>query len=160
MVSAFGIILLSLSIMGFGFSYSHALKAEKESIEGLIALCERISTRIRCFRQDVSEIYDGFSYPFLNSVGFTFLLKEKGLAEALDACADKLCISTDVMNESRRFAKELGKSYYDEQLTLCNNYLTFLKDKHTEITAGLPSRTKLAFSLSCAISLLSAILFI
>ena len=71
MISTVGIGVLSLSIIGFGFSYNRGLKNEKECVEGLIQLTERINTRIKCFRQGVSEIFDGFSNPFLDATGFT-----------------------------------------------------------------------------------------
>lgn len=160
MITAFGIALLSLSIMGFGFSYNKALKNEKDSVEGLILLAERINTRIKCFRQGLTEIFDGFTYPALDAVGFTSDLKERGMSYALNNSGDKLGIGRDIMLESRKFADGLGKSYYDEQLTLCEDYLTFLKSKYDEICAGLPTKTKLSLSISCAISALTAILFI
>ncbi len=160
MITTVGIAVLSLSIMGFGFSYNKALRNEKESIEGLILLAERINTRIKCFRQGLSEIFDGFSHPFLDAVGFTSVLKENGMSHALDISGDKLFVGRDVMNESKKFADGLGKSYYDEQLTLCEDYLSFLKNKHDVISAGLPTKIKLSISLSCAVSALTAILFI
>ena len=160
MVSAFGILLLSLSVIGFGIQYIKSLRAERDSVDGLCALAERISTRIRCFRQDINEIYDGFTHAHLDSIGFTSLLKEKGLSAALEICADKLSLGADVMSESKIFAYGLGKSYYDEQLDLCREYLDFIKEKQRQIISGLPSKTKLSISLSCAISALTAILFI
>lgn len=160
MISTVGIGILSLSIMGFGFSYNKALKNEKECVEGLIQLTERINTRIKCFRQGLNEIFDGFTSPALDAIGFTSDLKEKGMSYALENCGDKLTLGHDIMLESKKFADRLGKSYYDEQLTLCESYLSFLKAKYEEICRGLPSKTKLSLSLSFAISALSAILFI
>ncbi|MBE6582343.1 MAG: hypothetical protein E7648_03670 [Ruminococcaceae bacterium] len=160
MISTVGIGVLSLSIIGFGFSYNRGLKNEKECVEGLIQLTERINTRIKCFRQGISEIYDCFSNPFLDATGFTAALKEKGMTYALESSGDKLTLGHDIMFESKKFADRLGKSYYDEQLTLCENYLSFLKGKYDEICRGLPTKTKLSLSLSFAISALSAILFI
>ncbi len=160
MISAIGIVILTLSILGFGFSYNKALKNEKECVEGLILLTERINTRIKCFRQGLTEIFDGFSHPFLDGIGFTPYLKEKGMSYALEYCSDKLGLGDDIMLETKRFASELGKSYSDQQLTLCESYLSFLKNKYDVINKGLPTKTKLSISLSCAISALSAILFI
>lgn len=160
MISAIGISLLTLSIMGFGFSYNKALKNEKECIEGLIQLTERINTRIKCFRQGLNEIFDGFTHPFLDAIGFSEDLRQNGMSGALKNKGDKLGIGRDVLLESEKFADGLGKSYSDEQLTLCENYISFLKSKYDEISAGLPTKTKLSISLSCAISALTAILFI
>ncbi len=160
MISGVGIILLTLSILCFGFSYVNALKSEKECVEGLILLAERIHTRIKCFRQSLSEIYDGFSHPFLDSTGFTSLLKEKGLSDALDGSGADLPIGHEMLLESRRFASRLGKSFYEEQLTLCEGYLSFLKAQLGIINDGLPKKAKLSISLSCAVSALSAILFL
>ncbi len=160
MISAVGIALLSLSIMGFGFSYNKALKNEKECVEGLILLAERINTRIKCFRQGLPEIFDGFTHPFLDAVGFTSDLKEKGMSVALKNNGDKLGVGRDIMLESVKFAEGLGKSYYDEQLTLCEDYLSFLKSRYDGINEGLPTKTKLSLSLSGAISALAAILFL
>ncbi len=160
MISTVGIVVLSLSIMGFGFSYNKALKNEKECVEGLIQLTERINTRIKCFRQGISEIFDGFSNPFLDATGFTAALKEKGMSYALESGGDKLTLGRDIVIESKKFADRLGKSYYDEQLTLCEDYLSFLRTRYDEICNGLPTKTKLSLSLSFAFSVLSAILFI
>ena len=160
MMNALGVALLSLSIMGFGFAYNKGLKCEKESVDGLILLTERIYTRIKCFRQDLSEIYVGFTHPFLDSVSFTQILRDKGMSGALENCGDKLFLGRDIMTESKSFASHLGKTYYDEQLTLCEDYLSFLKTKRDIISAGIQAKTKLSISLSFAISALSAILFI
>ena len=160
MISAVGISILSLSIIGFGLSYCNGLKKEKESVEGLLLLAERIHTRIKCFRQGLPEIYDGFTHPYLDAVGFTCDLKEKGMTYALEGNGDKLGIGHDILLESESFAMHLGKSYYDEQLTLCEDYLSFLKSRYDEIKKGLPNKTKLSLSLSFAVSALSAILFI
>ncbi len=160
MITAVGITLVSLSIVGFGLSYVNALKTEKESVLGLILLTERIRTRIKCFRQNLDEIFDGFTHPFLDATGFTDDLKNKGMSFALTNSGERLGIGRDIMLESEKFASELGKSYYDEQLTLCESYLTYLKTKYEGINEGLPTKTKLSISLSCAVSALTAILFL
>ncbi len=160
MIAAAGTVILSLSVMGFGISYNKALKNEKESIDALLSLCEKINTRISCFRQPLNEIYEGFSNPHLDRLGFTDELKKHGLSAALISKGEILGISKGLMAESRRFAEGLGKSYSEEQTKLCERYLSCLKREHDELGAQLPTKTKLSLSLSGAISALTAILFL
>ena len=160
MITAAGIILLSLSIIGFGFSYGKELKNEKLCVDGLTALAERINTRIRCFRQGIDEIFDGFTDPYLDSIGFTADLRQNGLLYALKNNEERLSVSRDIIAEAKKFAQNLGKSYYEEQLTLCSEFLSFLNDKKEKIKEGLPTKVKLSITLSCALSALSAILFL
>ncbi len=160
MIAAIGSTIISLSVIGFGLSYNKALKTEKDSIEALISLSEHINTRITCFRQPLPQIYADFSNPFLDSIGFTDELRRKGLSAALILKGDSLGIGSELLASIRKFADGLGKSYLDDQIRLCKDLISLLKEDEARVNESLPAKTKLSLSLSGAVSALVAILFI
>lgn len=160
MIAAVGILILSLSLLGFGFSYSSVLKAEKESIDGLIQLTERIRSRIECFRQPLDEIYEGFSHRHLEGIGFTDDIKKHGLFFALKSKGRLLGISSDILEASKKFASDLGKSYSIDQIRLCEAYLDELKKEMSNIEGSLSQKTKLSLSIAGAAAAMAAILFL
>lgn len=160
MIAAVGILILSLSLLGFGLSYNSVLKAERESIDGLIQLAERLRSRIECFRQPLDEIYEGFSHKHLDSIGFTDHLKRSGLSNALGNKGKLLGISTDMLEKSKKFSSDLGKSYSAEQIRLCQAYLDELKKEMSNIEGALNQKTRLSLSLAGAAAAMAAILFL
>ncbi len=160
MIAAIGSAILSLSVLGFGFSYNKALKTEKNSIDALISLSEHIKTRITCFSQPLPQIYADFSNPFLDGIGFTDELRRKGLSAALILKGDSLGIGIELLSTVRKFADGLGKSYLDDQIKLCTDLIARLQQEAVAVNENLPAKTKLSLSLSCALSALIAILFI
>lgn len=159
MLTAVGTVAVCLSAIGLGSSYASSLKREKESLGGLLSLCERIETRIECFRQPLPEIYRDLDDRRLDPE-FLHDLKESGLSYALTRNRRRLCIRQELYSELLSFASELGKSYAEGQVRLCRKYEARLRDSLEGIEASLPSRTRLSLTLSAAAAAMAAILFL
>ncbi len=160
MIAAVGIMILCLSLLGFGFSYARALKTERDSLLSLIALVERCEGRISCFSQPINEIFEDHFDSHLERIGFLSELKRHGLSSALMKKGRALGISRQMLTRVEGFAHGLGKSYKEEQIRLCRTLLTELKKEHERADGELSSRTKLSLSLSAALSALTAILLL
>lgn len=160
MIAVLGTAVLSLSIFGFGFSYNSQLKAQRESLNGIIRLAERIKARIECFRSPLDEIYKDFTHPFLDSIGFTCELRENGLGFALVKTRSRLCLSRELFSEISEFAEGLGKSYADEQVRYCTSYINKLEKALSELDESIPVKTRMSLSLSAAGAAMAAILFL
>ncbi len=160
MISVIGITLLSLSLIGFGLSYNSALRAEKTCLEELISLCERIYVRIDCFKQPLPEIFRDFSSPYLDSCGFSAVLKEKGLKTAFADLSSALPLSQRSAEIIAELSYKLGNGYASEELRLCARAKNELKAELASLNKTLPDRMKLSLTLSCAAAAMAAILFI
>lgn len=160
MLSLLGTALLCSSVLGFGFSYVTSIKNTREVLEELCSLLQRIETRIKCFKQPLFDIYEGFSSPYLDKIGFNDTLKESGLSFALNKHRTKLGLSTETFDLLCEFASSLGKSLSESQLKLCSFYGERLTELlHTQ-TQNEGQKTKLALTLSCAGACLSALMLL
>jgi hypothetical protein len=159
MLTVIGTAAVCLSAIGLGTSYASSLRHERDVLLALLSLCQRISTRIECFRQPLPDIYrdleDGRLDPqFLSD------LKESGLSYALVKNKRRLCLSHEIYGELCAFASELGKSYADGQIRLCRECTLRLKNASEELEGRLPSRVRLSLTLSAAGAAMAAILFL
>lgn len=160
MISVIGIALLSASIIGFGLSYGSALKAEKLCLEELILLCDRIHTRIECFRQPLPDIFRNFSSPYLDGCGFNSILKEKGIKAAVAALAPYLPVTVKTEELLKELSTKLGSGYAEEALKLCARVKNDLRGELALLNKSFPSRMKLSLTLSFAAAAMAAILFV
>ena len=160
MITAIGTIITCLSVLGFGWSYSLQLKREKQSLKGIIALIDRIKTRIECFRQVLPEIYKGFSDDILDKTGFTEDLKRDGLHFALIKNRHKLGLKSEELESVIEFASALGKSYAEDQIRLCIVCRDGLAAQLDRVDQRLPSRIRLSLTLSAAIAAMTAIMLL
>lgn len=159
MLTAAGTVAVCLSAVGLGSAYASSLKRERDSLGALLSLCERIETRIECFRQPLPDIYrdldDGrFDPEFLHD------LKESGLSYALTRGRRRLCIGQELYSELLSFASELGKSYAEGQVRLCRSCEVRLREELQLLEGELPSRIRLSLTLSVAAAAMTAILFL
>ncbi len=160
MISIVGTVITCLSLIGFGYSYSMALRNERQNLRGIISLIDRIRTRIECFRQPLTDIYEDFSDEGLDSIGFTSDLKESGLTFALMKNKSALALGNDAFALVSDYSRSLGKSYAEDQIRLCIDCKEKLERCLEKIEGDLPQRTRLSLTLSAATAAMIAILFL
>ncbi len=158
LLKAVGALLL-FGISLYAAMQSNAILRRRVSEgEGVLLLLRHIRTQICCFSAPLPEIYASFENRALSDAGFLELLRRDGLTAAL----------TDgeiFLEESERralfsFAEELGKSYRNDQLTLCDSYIAELEQGYERKKTELPRKSKLYRSLILTGGLMAVILMI
>ncbi len=160
MIRLFGLALIAVATFGFGALYADLLQKEIRRWEGFLSLGETVRSRICSFRQPLSEIYRDFSDEALDACGFTARLRESGFPAALCACREALGLRPPLVALLSDFGERLGKSYTEDQLRLCDRFLTEGGQWLTRLKADQPGKARLARTVSAAIAALSFILLL
>ena len=160
MISVIGIVLLCGSIIGFGLSYTSALRDERACLEELISLCDMIHTRIECFKQPTGDIFRDFSSPYLDKCGFNGVLKSDGIRAATDSYCSSLPLPKRSLDALRELSYKLGSGYAEEELRLCARIRNEFRAELAALNKAFPDRMKLSLTLSCAAAAMAAILFL
>ena len=126
--------------------------------EGMLQLLRHIRTQISCFSTPLPEIYASFENPALSDAGFLRVLRQDGLAAALDAC--EVCLEESERRMLLSFAEELGNSYRTDQLALCDAYIDELAAVCERKKNELPKKSKLYRSLILTGGLAAVILLL
>lgn len=129
------------------FSISSRAKKEMAELEAFILLISRIRNEISCFSRPLCEIYAGFESEVFERSGFLKVLKENGLARALEIAGNKLVLREENFAVIKQFAGVIGKSYRDEEIKTCDYYISQLSERHKAHGDALPKKNKLSRSL-------------
>lgn len=160
MIGWIGIGLTAVSALAFGSLYVGQLQSESHRIEGFLRLIRFIRGRIECFHQPLSRIYSDFSNEALNACGFLPVLRRNGFSVALAQTQDRLGLSQDMVAILGHFSSELGKSPVSEQIRHCDRTLRELEEEYARHLNTLPTRIKLARTLSAAAAAMAVILLL
>ena len=137
-----GFIFLLLAI-GYAFVNVSAREPRRlREAEGVYQLLCYIRGQMSAFSLPLPEIYAGFSDEALEKCGFLPLLREKGLAAALEkfSVADE---NGEVYILLSAFAGRLGQGFLQEELTLCNRVIDVYGGYVDRKRAECPGKRKL-----------------
>jgi hypothetical protein len=116
--------------------------------EGYVALLKYIRNQIDCYLMPVDRILTGCDPGILLACGLpadTDLREIKSFSGLLDCC--ELCVSEETAELLRKFAGELGTSYRDTQLKICDYYIGKLSAERDRLQAELPARRKMIMTI-------------
>ncbi|NLW74251.1 MAG: hypothetical protein GX057_05065 [Clostridiales bacterium] len=116
--------------------------------EGFVALLKYIRNQIDCYLMPVDRILAGCDPGILMACGLVAdadLREIKSFSELLDCC--ELCVSEATAELLRKFAGELGTSYRDMQLKICDYYIGKLSAERDRLQAELPARRKMIMTI-------------
>ena len=140
--------------------FSNMQSRRQKNLECFLLLIRFIESEISCYQTPLDDIYRRFDGDALERCGFSAVLREKGLKEALVECKEALCLSDEEYRLLLDFSGELGKSYREEQLRGCDYYRRMLESYCNEGRQELPARLKLCRSLTLTGGLLLVVLLI
>ncbi len=141
---AAGALLLLLGGVALGRALCQRIEAGFSQTEGFIALLKYIRNQIDCYLMPVDKILAGCDPGILEACGVSAEADLSGIrsfSELLDCC--ELCISEASAELLRKFAGELGTSYRDTQLKICDYYIGKLAAERDRLQAELPARRKM-----------------
>ena len=161
MVRSLGVILLLSGSLYLCFSFAAFERRRLEQCEGFLLLLRHIKAQISCFRMPLARIFESFQCPELARCGFLQAVQEHGdFAQALRECKGKIWLSGEEMDLLFAFASELGRSYFEEQISLCDYYIGEFEQAYASRRRDLPVRTKLYRSLFLTGALLVVIVLL
>ncbi len=136
-------------------------KRDAEHIRQLEALCgliRYVRERIEYFSQPVGEMFRDFRSEVLEKCGFCGILKKYGLSAAL--FENRLLIDDAEAKLMTDFAHALGGSFRDEEIKMCNFYLTGLESCLTLRRKSFSEKSTLTRTLPLIIAAVAVILLI
>ena len=144
---AVGGVLVLLCSMLLAMTKNRADERKIGEIDGFLSLLEYFRSQIECFGLPVSEILARCDYDILRKCGFEGEAVPRELSELIASC--------DLKNEPLRailddFAAGFGKSYRNEEIKLCEYYISLLKKEREGAISELPQKKKLTTTLFLA----------
>lgn len=112
-----GIILISAVLIGE--ISVQKIKRQAEIEEELIEFVKHVRDQIKNYKRPLAEIVDSFYGTALNAHGFLKAVVENPPED----CCEKLPIDENHKKALSSFLRELGKSYCDEQIVLCDEFV-------------------------------------
>ena len=154
-------ILLSAAIF-----YFEGLKYENRKLrqtEGFISLLRYIKKQIGCFSTPINAIISECDKEILSSCGIKEGEWESGtsanlMSDMLDAC--ELCIDGRAIQSLKKFTRDFGKSYREEQIKSCDYYISELEEYRNDIQREIPKQRKIRLALCLCVSVSLILLLI
>jgi len=117
LVRCFGAVLLLAAAAGWGFCEIRDGRRHILELEAVLDLIRAVREGIDRLSAPLSEIYAAYENPVLRESGFLTLLREKGMAEAVEGTEWRL--SPEELAVLRDLASRLGRGFREEQAALC-----------------------------------------
>lgn len=106
--------------------------------EALISLIRYIRSEIECFAMPIPRALARCPRKLLEECGFSSEDAPKSAEELLENINDGVTHA-----HFARFCGEIGKGYRDEQLALCDYYITVLEERRLKLAEQLPLRKRI-----------------
>lgn len=133
-------------LLAAGFFLARGLvRAEDDCVrqtEGFLLLLRHARTSISCYRTPLRDIWQSFENRALAECGFLPRLQRDGFAAALIAASPHLYLGREELRLLTAFACGIGKSRFEEQITLCNYTVERLEASYARYAEELPSRRR------------------
>ena len=152
-----GAVMIALSGLAGAYMLNVNAKQGLSQTEAFISLLRYIRSEIECYSMPIPRALARCPKEILAGCGYA----EKGAADSFLGLLDK-CKINDSATEKilRSLADGIGKGYRDEQLALCDNYISRLDERRRSLASELPMRKKMNSALCVSGALAIVILLI
>ncbi len=133
----FGAVILTLSGIAAAYALNTSAKNGLSQTEAFISFLRFLRSEIECFSMPVPRALARCPREILAECGCEDA--DTDLRGFLQRCAVFDGATVELMN---RFCDDVGKGYRDEQLALCDYYISLLDERRRELFAALPARKK------------------
>ncbi len=122
--------------------------------EAVISLIRFLRTEIECFAIPIPRALARCPKEILDGCGY----KSDKPPQNTEVLA--LCLAdTEAAEQLKRFSREIGRGYTEEQLSLCDYYIAIFEERRQRIAQQLPMRTKMNLTL-CVSSALAVVILL
>ena len=158
LLRSFGAVLLLAAASGWGFCEIRDGRRRILELEAVLDLIRAVREGIDRLTAPLSEIYAAYENPVLRESGFLNLLREAGMAEAVEKTEWRL--SSGELAVLRDLASRLGRGFREEQTALCRYAGDRLEDALEKLRAEEDGRARLwrSIPLLAALSLILLLL--
>lgn len=106
--------------------------------EAFISLIRFIRSEIECFAMPIPRALARCPRKLLEECGFSSAGAPESVEELLENINDGITRA-----HLERFCGEIGRGYRDEQLALCDYYITVLEERRLKLAEQLPMRKRI-----------------
>lgn len=126
-------------------------KKKMLQLQGYIRLISHIKNQISCYMLPIDKILQDCDERILQDCGFY----ASSPAESIEAILDGSVFFFDdeIQQKLYLFARDFGKGYLNEQIKLCDRYISELKSIYEHFNAERTKDKKLSFAICLSISL-------
>lgn len=133
----FGAVILSLSGIAAAYALNSTAQRGLSQAEAFISFLRFLRSEIECFSMPLSRAMARCPSDILTECGCEEQIH--GLRGFLQCCA---VYDSETVELMLRFCDDVGKGYRDEQLLLCDYYISLLDERRRYLFEALPSRKK------------------
>ena len=127
-------------------------------LQGYIRVISYIKNQISCYMLPVDKILRDCDERLLHDCGLYSSVRPKSIEEILDNSV--IYFDDEIREKLNLFAKDFGKGYLNEQIKLCDRYISELKSiyEHFSVERSKDKKLSLAICLSISLSLILILL--
>ena len=133
----FGAVILSLSGIAAAYVLNSAAKKGLSQTEAFISFLRFLRSEIECFSMPVPRAITRCPSELREECGCAAEVSD--LRGFLQECT---VFDSEAVSLMGRFCDDVGKGYRDEQLALCDYYISLLDEHRRTLAESLPSRRK------------------
>lgn len=143
LIKCLGILTLLFITVYFAFEVTMMEKRKLRQAEGFMLFLRHVRAQISCFCTPLTDIFSGFSNDALEECGFLPVAREGNLSCAVDKSKGKIYLEEEEINMLSAFASQLGSSYRNEQLEICDYYIGEFENLFNRVRDEHPKKAKL-----------------
>ena len=140
--------MIALSGAGAAYLLNNSVRLGVSQAEAVISLIRFLRSEIECFAMPVPRALERCPEDILRGCGYTENDAPQSVNELLTHISDGV-----IHAQLSRFCEEIGKGYRDEQLSLCDYYISIFEERRKKLSEQLPMRKKM----NCALCVSSAL---
>ena len=156
----FGLCFVFAACALTGYLVSRSGLRSIEYLHSLISFVSFVRHRIEYFRSELPVIFSEYEDRYLEKIGFLKVLRESGLAAALEYCGRDIVLGQSEYRILTGFANSLGKSDAESQIRSCRSVIEALEEKLRKMNEEYPKQKKISQTLGILSGALLVILLI
>ena len=143
LIKCLGILTLLSITLYFCVEVTMMEKRKLRQTEGFLLFLRHIRAEISCFCTPLAEIFASFKNDALEECGFLREARDGNLQKAIEKTRSKIYLEEEEINMISALSSQLGSSYRDEQLEICDYYIDEFENLFTHARDEHQKRSKL-----------------
>lgn len=126
-------------------------KKKLVQLRGYISLFAYIKNQISCYMLPIDKILLDCDEGILHDCGFYASSRPKSIEDIIDGCV--FYLDNEIQQKLHLLARDFGKGYLNEQIKLCDRYISELKGIYEHFSGERIKDKKLSLAICLSISL-------